>query len=245
MNEQIRELGKRLVQELQLHDGVDTLGRWMAHYVAEVMHTAETTTGPQATQAKEACFQTILKLWEHLHQASGFPISLRSYERAVETLNLLHPPRSEHDQARHLQERDNATKPATKKEQRVNLLQDFILDLDWGTRLIIENLVGELSKSTTPPGIDDTVLSMLPACPKTDAFRTLYLMGSRKMYYEVDVPKSEQIELRIRVLKRLATLATTLEKSLAAEMKDTVNPPSPATHPRGPERTRRRNQQHR
>lgn len=37
----IIELGKKLVDELELNDSVDTLGRWMAHYIAELLYDAE------------------------------------------------------------------------------------------------------------------------------------------------------------------------------------------------------------
>lgn len=33
-SESVIALGKRLVEELGMEPGVDTLGRWMAHYVA-------------------------------------------------------------------------------------------------------------------------------------------------------------------------------------------------------------------
>ena len=35
IQERAISLGKALVQELELEPGVDTLSRWMAHYVAE------------------------------------------------------------------------------------------------------------------------------------------------------------------------------------------------------------------
>lgn len=64
--EAILALGKKIVDELGLSDGVDTLGRWMAHYVAELIQQAEQANGQeQQTAAKKACFDTILKLWDH------------------------------------------------------------------------------------------------------------------------------------------------------------------------------------
>jgi len=73
--EAILALGKKIVEELDLADSVDTLGRWMAHYVAELIQQAEQTTDQeQRTAIQKACFETILKLWDHratiLHKAS-------------------------------------------------------------------------------------------------------------------------------------------------------------------------------
>lgn len=59
-------LGKRLVEELGMEPGVDTLGRWMAHYIAELIRKAEETDDPDMrSKAQEKCCETILKLWEH------------------------------------------------------------------------------------------------------------------------------------------------------------------------------------
>ena len=37
----VLELGKILVRELKLDPGVDTLGRWMAHHIAELIRAAD------------------------------------------------------------------------------------------------------------------------------------------------------------------------------------------------------------
>ena len=58
-------LGQRLVKELGLDDGVDTLGRWMAHRVAELMQCAEQAeTQAEREFAKQECSELILKIWE-------------------------------------------------------------------------------------------------------------------------------------------------------------------------------------
>ena len=38
-------LGKKLIDELGLDQSVDTLGRWMAHYIAEKMEDAQAAIG--------------------------------------------------------------------------------------------------------------------------------------------------------------------------------------------------------
>jgi hypothetical protein len=58
-------LGQRLVKELGLDDGVDTLGRWMAHRVAELMQQAEQAETPaERESAKQECSELILRIWE-------------------------------------------------------------------------------------------------------------------------------------------------------------------------------------
>jgi len=48
-------LGKRIVKELDLEDSVDTLGRWMAHRIVELMERAEQAeTEAEREAAKES-----------------------------------------------------------------------------------------------------------------------------------------------------------------------------------------------
>ena len=42
MPKDVLDLGRALVEELGLDPGVDTLSRWMAHYIAELIEDAET-----------------------------------------------------------------------------------------------------------------------------------------------------------------------------------------------------------
>lgn len=59
-------LGKRIVKELELEDSVDTLGRWMAHRIAELMERAEQSeTEAKREAAKRECADVIIRLWEH------------------------------------------------------------------------------------------------------------------------------------------------------------------------------------
>jgi hypothetical protein len=82
------ELGKRLVKDLDLEDSTDTLTRWMAHYVAELISTAE-MTGNQADQA--AAFETILKLWERRYSLPEKAQPVKDYEAILRTLKSLDP----------------------------------------------------------------------------------------------------------------------------------------------------------
>ena len=59
------ELGERLVRELEVDDSNDTLGRWMAHYVAEQLANAQSARGAARKAAQQECFRSILELWKH------------------------------------------------------------------------------------------------------------------------------------------------------------------------------------
>ena len=65
MKKEALALGKLLVNELGLQSSVDTLSRWMAHYIAQQMALVENADGDCKQDAEDKCFQTILMLWKH------------------------------------------------------------------------------------------------------------------------------------------------------------------------------------
>lgn len=63
--EEILKLGEKLIEELNLEYSVNTLARWLAHYIAELMHEIE-NSGSKVKQAKlkQECCDSILKIWK-------------------------------------------------------------------------------------------------------------------------------------------------------------------------------------
>lgn len=89
-------LGKALVEELNLDPGVDTLARWMAHYIAEQIEIAERATGVEKKEAEERCFKTILKLWSHRSAIPGESRPFENFEPILRILKRLDPENDRH-----------------------------------------------------------------------------------------------------------------------------------------------------
>lgn len=88
----VLELGQHLVRELDLEDGVDTLGRWMAHHLAELIDKAENgSTEDERLGAQTYAVETILKIWEHRSSLPGKAYPLKSYENVLIVLDRLRP----------------------------------------------------------------------------------------------------------------------------------------------------------
>jgi hypothetical protein len=83
------ELGQALIKELDLDRSVDTLSRWMAHHIAELIKAAETAKPEARPSEAGKCADAILRLWEH---RSHFPDGKRPFDdlepilRAIESL---------------------------------------------------------------------------------------------------------------------------------------------------------------
>jgi hypothetical protein len=79
-------LGKKIVDELGIDDGVDTLARWMAHYTAEKILLAETATDSDREVKQAACCEQILKLWGH---RNTMPLHRRPFDSFAPLFKVL------------------------------------------------------------------------------------------------------------------------------------------------------------
>ena len=83
-------LGRKLVDELGEDPSPDTLSRWMAHYLAELIDAAENAPQEELAASRRKCFDTVLELWSH---RADLPAGRRPFEdlepigRALESLD--------------------------------------------------------------------------------------------------------------------------------------------------------------
>lgn len=90
-SDRVLALGKKLVDELGLDQSVDTLGRWMAHYIAEKMEAAKSATAEARDQEMSECSDAILKLWAHRNELPNGQRPFEEFEqifRALKSLDL-------------------------------------------------------------------------------------------------------------------------------------------------------------
>lgn len=90
-SENVLELGKRLVEELDLEDSVDTLGRWMAHYIAEKIKLAEAADEKSRQETMREASDEILKLWSHRRNFDSGKRPLETFDPIFRTLQNLDP----------------------------------------------------------------------------------------------------------------------------------------------------------
>jgi hypothetical protein len=85
-------LGQHLVIELNLDERGDTLSRWMAHHVAELINQAQTLTqSHERNQAQKQAIETILKIWERRENLPHRAYPLAPFKDLLKILTLLQP----------------------------------------------------------------------------------------------------------------------------------------------------------
>ncbi len=83
-------LGERIVSELGATDGVDTLGKWMAHHLASLIEEAKNSDDTQS-KAKRDAVDLIIKLWEHKSSLPGTADPMSQLRRAIEVIERIGP----------------------------------------------------------------------------------------------------------------------------------------------------------
>jgi hypothetical protein len=84
------ELGKVLVGELKLEDSRDTLAKWMAHHVAELIVTAERETdSAKKKDAADQAVDTILRIWSKRDHLPGNANPFAPYRSILQILSAL------------------------------------------------------------------------------------------------------------------------------------------------------------
>jgi len=105
----IVSLGNKLVKELELEDTCETLQRWMAHYLAELILKAEKAEGAEKASLEQECFDTILKLWGHRAALPGQK-PLESFKPIFNLLDYIQGPKNAYSWYMKEQELERETK---------------------------------------------------------------------------------------------------------------------------------------
>lgn len=202
MQKKAINLGKQLVEELRREPDVDTLSRWMAHYVAEQIFIAESTTGAKKTAAKAKCFQTILALWKH---RSTFPNGRRPFENfepVLQALARLNPeePRSYY----HRIVKPAADQNTSKESNVVQELLDFIFAIDSTARILIDAALTEITEKSASKQTQSMLKDSLPVPPSSD-LAAISILIERSKYGQPD-PTDEQQAYRKIIQERLDKL---------------------------------------
>ncbi|AAW87774.1 hypothetical protein VF_A0704 [Aliivibrio fischeri ES114] len=85
-------LGHHLATELGFSDSCDTLGKWMSHYLVEVMERAEHAENPEEKEKyQQQSVELILKLWGHRRNMTNNAYPLARFKKIIESLSILSP----------------------------------------------------------------------------------------------------------------------------------------------------------
>lgn len=137
------ELGKRLTKELGIDQSVDTLGRWMAHYIAELIEDARTASVEERPEKMRACCEAILNLWKHRQNLPDSGRPFQDLDAMLRTLASLDP---ENDTPRYFPSARTAASDPKESDQTRSWLH-LIEDLDHSARILIRYCLSQAAQN--------------------------------------------------------------------------------------------------
>ncbi len=149
-SEKIIDLGKMLVKELGLEPGVDTLARWMAHYLAEKIHEVEILPkGDRKAEAEKECCELILKIWDHRSEMPRGRRPFENFEPILKVLESIDPDNREpflHHMSEHeLQQLANSNP----NYEAIKPYIESIVEIEKVARVWMENLLNQAALKVT------------------------------------------------------------------------------------------------
>ena len=157
IQKRIINLGKALVKELDLDPGVDTLARWMAHYIAEQMEIAENATGDDKIEAKQHCLETILKLWKYRSSLPNRQRPFESFEPIFRALARLDPENTTPYFYSNPDYRSSEPNDSGEDSDKVQLWLDIARGIDQAARVWLEFVFHQAALNAT----DEKTISWL------------------------------------------------------------------------------------
>jgi hypothetical protein len=138
-------LGQAIVRELKLDPGVDTLSRWMAHYIAELIKNLETAKVKDRYNEYSKCADAILKVWERRYILPDGKRPFEEWEPIFETLESLNP--DEKKQRYYRPVRIAAER--TKQDSKTRRWLDLAKGLDYSAKILIRYCLVQAAQTTS------------------------------------------------------------------------------------------------
>jgi len=94
------ELGNHIVNQLDLYDSMDTLGRWMAHYLAELIESIEKEEDKdEKRRVQQEVTELIIKLWDKRAALPANIDPIKKYQKCLDFLEKISPEIGENNNA--------------------------------------------------------------------------------------------------------------------------------------------------
>jgi hypothetical protein len=205
----ILELGKLLVKELGIQKSVDTLSRWMAHYVAEKIKLAEDLPdGAKKKAAEKECFALILDLWKHRWNYKSDRQPLKNFQRLFNILDNLDPNKEEPYYYRIGNSGNEDIITDSFGPEDLKNLTALAKQIDEVARIWIDFVLREEARKANNEQVQKIVNNAvkLPASLDAHIIRIVFSEFDKEEESEVDEAESERLEKIQTLQKRITEL---------------------------------------
>lgn len=223
----ILALGRKLVDELELEPSNDTLGRWMAHYISDLIRQAEAAVGEARQSVEKECFDAILALWKHRAELPNGKRPFQGLEPVLRTIESLDP---DDDTPRYFR---NVRPPKGEKEEKsdAETWLDMVIGLDYSAKILISYCLAEAAQAETDKSKEWVKLA--EAAGEEDGVPEIvvrFVSTSADHQKEPDIHGElrRQIQDRLKRLEGFTRLAETFVGHLKARLEELPKPETSA-----------------
>jgi hypothetical protein len=214
------ELGKKLTKELSLDQSVDTLGRWMAHYIAELIQNAEKASAEERPAKMRVCCDAILNLWKHRYTLANGKRPFEELEQLLRVLESLDP---ENDQPRYFRSVRGVADGGEENDETKSYLK-LIDGLDYSARILIRYCLTQAAQKALTKSAEWVALAESAGADESaDYLLVRVLFDEDRMLKASDPGEAERkrIEDRINRLEKFAKMAMAVASELRQKLQQT------------------------
>lgn len=211
------ELGKKLTKEIGLDQSVDTLGRWMAHYIAELIQDAEKASPEEQPVKMKVCCDAILNLWKHRHTLSNGTRPFEELEPLMRILESLNP---EDDTPRYFRSVRAAVGKTEEKDEMKSWL-NLIDGLDYSAKILIRYCLIQAAQNAIDKSVEWVALAEAAGVDEGIEFPLIHMIwdeDSMSKESNPDAQAKKHLEDRAERLENFAKLAL----EVAADLRQKV-----------------------
>jgi hypothetical protein len=213
------ELGRKLTKELGLDQSVDTLGRWMAHYIAELIQVAETANGEERPAKMRACCEVILSLWRHRHQLPNGKRPFEELEPILKALGSLEPD----DTTRRYFSFVRAAADEAEEEGETKSWLKLVEELDYSARALIRYCLSQAAQAAVNKSAEWVALAESAGAAEELEVRVIGFLGDEKDPVKKPDPNKavrQELQRRIDRLENFTKMAEELISDLWGRIRE-------------------------
>ena len=213
----IIQLGKKLVEELELNNSVDTLGRWMAHHIAELIYDAENTTNETMRIAKQFEIRdSVWAFWANRYELPFGNKPIKELEPILRALESLDP---ENQQPRYFFPNlglTNREKESTETQKWLKVAEN----IDSSSKILINYCLSLAAENYIDKSQEWVELAQKAGLDDIDLieFRIFQLRGNPANTTHPSSSQRRVLEKRQKNLAAFLSLATQLDEQLKSQL---------------------------
>lgn len=223
-------LGKLFVKEFGLEPGVDTLGRWLAHYLAEKIEAAENSSGKEKAKLEKECFETILKIWHNRWKMQRENRPFQNFEKIFDFIVKLKPERG---RPFYFDIPSNIQKVKSKKSDKSHGWLDAATEVDKFARICINYALSKAASSLNTKETDEWLQNAPDLTADFDTKIIRFVLKQEDDFNNTDDEDSnekfmqkvkvEKIKANIELLQNFSKLNSKFLKALKQDLNEEEN----------------------